>query len=141
MNQRGLYHNREEGGSAAVVCVDPKEYRTKRRLVTMRQFVASNPGLYSLSSVRKMIWKRYRNGLHAAGATVQISARRIFIDVDAWDCWMSSRTNILAADAPDPRGTRLSQKRNAKLATFRDMTSAPAGTGVSSTSRGRTPRE
>ena len=143
MNTKGLYHSAEESGSAATVCADPERYRIKRRLIGLKEFAEANPQLYAYRTIRKLVWRRFRNGLHAAGATVQVG-RKIFIDVDAFETWMQSRTDALAADAPHPAGTRLSRARRAKLSRFRDsMSPAPAApiAGVSSISTGKAPRE
>lgn len=144
MNTRGLYHSAEEGGSAGIVCADLNEYRISRRLVDLKGFVQANPNLYAFRTIRKLVWRRFRNGLHQAGATVQVG-RKIFIDVDKFEEWMQTRTDALAADAPDPRGPRLSRARRAKSAHFRETVTIPAPAqptaGVSSHSRGREPRE
>ena len=62
---------------------------------TVSEFATTSP--FTEPQLRWWIFNRATNGLDAAGAIVRIGGRRIYIDVDGFERWITSQNERAAA--------------------------------------------
>ena len=62
---------------------------TTRKLQSVKDFAAGGP--FSESQLRWFIFRSSDNGLAASGALVRIGSRRVYIDADGFDRWITSQ--------------------------------------------------
>jgi hypothetical protein len=60
-----------------------------RSLRTVAQFADQTP--FTESQLRWWIFNEETNGMRAAGAVVRIGGRRVYIDTEAFDRWVSAQ--------------------------------------------------
>jgi len=65
-----------------------------RNLKTVARFAADSP--FTESSIRWMIFQAEQNGLNEAKAIIRVG-RRVYIDEDAFDRWLTSQQQGNAA--------------------------------------------
>ncbi len=67
-----------------------------RNLQRLAKFVADSNGAFTEAQVRWWVHKGTDNGLNDSGAVIRVG-RCVYLDVDAFDRWLTSQTTKAAA--------------------------------------------